>query len=76
MGFQIGVEQLGAGDLRVDLRSIQTGVTEKLLQQADFCPALQHVRRTSVAQFVRRQWFGNPRDQSCFIQNVAHRPGA
>lgn len=47
-----GIEELGAGDLRIDLGSGQALVAQEFLHEADVRAALQEMRGAGMAQLV------------------------
>ena len=78
MGVRPGMDfaELDDGDVGVDLRGVEPGVSEKLLDVADVRAVLQHVGGARVAQHVAGAF---PADVGCVdgaADQVAQEAGA
>ena len=57
MRLAIDLTQRFDGEVRIDLRGIQTAVTEQFLYRADVGTGLQQMSGKAVAQRVRARWW-------------------
>ena len=70
MALVVGFEELGAGDLRVDLRGVQALVAEQFLHEAHVRPALQEMRGAGVAQLMRAERLDQPGPERAAVHYV------